>query len=696
MQRMKGQANSQASNGPKEHQAQQQQQQQQQSDHAGDESNFDSWRGGNNTQHHSNYPIGTGEPYPYYANTSFQYQTFGAGDGTWSNGTDPVAFLSGYGGQISHDAYGMDQMFSTGAGGGFGGFGQPAFNYFPAGNGDFNAWGTPRKARYEEYYPQPRGNENYQNAAGGSDVKTIDQGVQGLSIGGEISRHDQSMSSQSNKLEPKEQRKITWASVASQPAKPVPPAPVNQGMKKKAGMPPPPIVPGKHNMDIGTWGEGKSSSAPPKVPLPPQIPPPVPVPPIIQRQRPTPPPSWKRPPSPSSPPGSSQMPHIQTQHPQHQMPQHPQQHQQHSLSQQSVQQHPPQSHHPTQHHQSQHNHHHHDQHFQHQSQPMSNQYRHHQPSQQHHPHQKQSLLPQQQQPPQQQLPQQQQQQQPPPQQQQQQQQPPPLTPPQPISHPVLDELKVKNDYNPLDFDQTAPGARFFVIKSYSEDDIHRSIKYEIWCSTEHGNKRLDQAFKEASREGAPLYLFFSVNGSGHFCGMAQMVSSVDYQSNSSVWSQDKWKGQFRVRWIYVKDVPNTQLRHIRLENNENKPVTNSRDAQEVPHARGVHVLRILHTYRHSTSIFDDFGHYEKRQAEEDQRKGPPMSAIQHHHQQQQQQQQQQHPQQHHQHSPPPSVYRGRPHTNDMGRDHIHHQSSHHPHQRKERDGGRGRGRGPRQ
>ncbi len=38
-------------------------------------------------------------------------------------------------------------------------------------------------------------------------------------------------------------------------------------------------------------------------------------------------------------------------------------------------------------------------------------------------------------------------------------------------------------------------------------------------------------------------------------------------------------GKFQVRWIYVKDVPNSQLRHIRLENNENKPVTNSRDTQ---------------------------------------------------------------------------------------------------------------------
>lgn len=170
--------------------------------------------------------------------------------------------------------------------------------------------------------------------------------------------------------------------------------------------------------------------------------------------------------------------------------------------------------------------------------------------------------------------------------------------------------------------------RFFVIKSYSEDDIHRSIKYEIWCSTEHGNKRLDTAFRDAQHEGGRIYLLFSVNSSGHFCGVAQMTSPVDYNSVSSVWHQDKWKGKFSLKWIYVKDVPNSQLRHIRLENNENKSVTNSRDTQEVPNAKGQQVLQIIHTYKHSTSIFDDIEFYEQRQVEEDTKRTdipPPLS-----------------------------------------------------------------------
>lgn len=112
-------------------------------------------------------------------------------------------------------------------------------------------------------------------------------------------------------------------------------------------------------------------------------------------------------------------------------------------------------------------------------------------------------------------------------------------------------------------------------------------------------------------------MLFSVNGSGHFCGVAEMKSPVDYGTSAGVWSQDKWKGKFDVKWIFVKDVPNNQLRHIRLENNDNKPVTNSRDTQEVPLEKAKQVLKIIATYKHTTSIFDDFSHYEKRQEEEE-------------------------------------------------------------------------------
>lgn len=80
-----------------------------------------------------------------------------------------------------------------------------------------------------------------------------------------------------------------------------------------------------------------------------------------------------------------------------------------------------------------------------------------------------------------------------------------------------------------------------------------------------------------------VMLLFSmqVNASGQFCGVAEMVGTVDFNKNMDFWQQDKWSGSFPVKWHIIKDVPNANFRHIILENNENKPVTNSRDTQEV-------------------------------------------------------------------------------------------------------------------
>jgi len=72
-----------------------------------------------------------------------------------------------------------------------------------------------------------------------------------------------------------------------------------------------------------------------------------------------------------------------------------------------------------------------------------------------------------------------------------------------------------------------------------------------------------------------------VNTSGQFVGLAEMVGSVDFNKSVEYWQQDKWNGCFPLKWHIVKDVPNNLLRHITLDNNENKPVTNSRDTQEV-------------------------------------------------------------------------------------------------------------------
>ncbi|CAA2955030.1 YTH domain-containing family 2 [Olea europaea subsp. europaea] len=173
----------------------------------------------------------------------------------------------------------------------------------------------------------------------------------------------------------------------------------------------------------------------------------------------------------------------------------------------------------------------------------------------------------------------------------------------------------REQYNQPDFPVTYTEAKFFVIKSYSEDDVHKSIKYNVWASTPNGNKKLDAAYQDAQQKsgGCPVFLFFSVNTSGQFVGVAEMIEHVDFNKNVEYWQQDKWVGCFPVKWHIVKDVPNSLLKHIILENNENKPVTNSRDTQEVKLEQGLQMLKIFKDHPSKQCVLDDFEFYEDRQ-----------------------------------------------------------------------------------
>lgn len=75
----------------------------------------------------------------------------------------------------------------------------------------------------------------------------------------------------------------------------------------------------------------------------------------------------------------------------------------------------------------------------------------------------------------------------------------------------------RDRYNLQEFQTEYENAKFYVIKSYSEDDVHKCIKYDVWSSTPNGNKKLDAAFREADAKTTetgvkcPVFLFFSVS-----------------------------------------------------------------------------------------------------------------------------------------------------------------------------------------
>ncbi|XP_071781054.1 YTH domain-containing family protein 1-like [Centroberyx gerrardi] len=558
------------------------------------DNDFEPYLTGQSTQNNSYQSIT--DPYlsSYYApSIGFPYPL---SEAPWSTGGDPpIPYLTPYGPLSNGDHHFMpDTVF--GQPGGLGSSIYPhRFNFFPE-NPAFSAWGTSGSQGQQTQSSAYGGSYSYPpSSLGGTLVpdgqtgfhsdtlnkapgmNSLEQGMVGLKIGGDVTGQGSgvkavgsviggpAVAATGNGATPigmPPPKPTSWAAIASKPAKPQQlKAKVKPGMPTPGGaLPPPPI---KHNMNIGTWDKGpvtKVATAP------------------LQQQQPL------------------GLPHA--------MPPQP------PMQQGPMQPPPPQSL------------------VQPQMQPMALQ-----PQPPHHQHH-----------------------QPPPQPYQNHTQPPPpqtrwVAPrnrnlgygqgglegsgvmgmvgggnsgppvsaslgPGGESHPVLEKLRAAHSYNPKEFEWNLKNGRVFIIKSYSEDDIHRSIKYSIWCSTEHGNKRLDSAFRAMNGKG-PVYLLFSVNGSGHFCGVAEMRSPVDYGTSAGVWAQDKWKGKFDVDWLFVKDVPNSQLRHIRLENNDNKPVTNSRDTQEVPLEKAKQVLKIIATYKHTTSIFDDFSHYEKRQEEEE-------------------------------------------------------------------------------
>ncbi|NP_001167919.1 uncharacterized protein LOC100381631 [Zea mays] len=177
--------------------------------------------------------------------------------------------------------------------------------------------------------------------------------------------------------------------------------------------------------------------------------------------------------------------------------------------------------------------------------------------------------------------------------------------------PIADSDK----YNHPGFVTEYKDARFYVIKSYTEDHIHKSIKYNVWASTPRGNRKLNAGYHEAKakEDHCPIFLFFSVNSSGHFCGVAEMIGPVNFDKSVDYWQNERWNGQFPVKWHIVKDVPNNIVRHIILENNENKRVTNSRDTQEVKLKQGLQMLAIFKNHEAQTNILEDFDFYEQRE-----------------------------------------------------------------------------------
>ncbi|CAI4059042.1 hypothetical protein SKDZ_04G5730 [Saccharomyces kudriavzevii ZP591] len=172
----------------------------------------------------------------------------------------------------------------------------------------------------------------------------------------------------------------------------------------------------------------------------------------------------------------------------------------------------------------------------------------------------------------------------------------------PRTFPQFTKDQTFNDFNKRKSSAIIPpwlnipeNSKFFVIKSSSLKHVKRSFYNGIWSSTHFGNKRLSEAYKTLN-SGGKVFLFFSINTSGRFCGVAEMVSDLRIDLDTSIWEDEQKYGKaFKVRWVIVRDVNNRSLKRFLIPSNEMKPITHSRDTQEIPYSIGISIVNLFKT-----------------------------------------------------------------------------------------------------
>ncbi|CCC67735.1 hypothetical protein NCAS_0A11770 [Naumovozyma castellii] len=147
-------------------------------------------------------------------------------------------------------------------------------------------------------------------------------------------------------------------------------------------------------------------------------------------------------------------------------------------------------------------------------------------------------------------------------------------------------------------------SQFFVIKSTNLAHIKKSFYNNIWSSTHFGNKRLSNAYRNLKPNGK-IFLFFSINGSGKFCGVAEMTSDVlSNLDTKDMWeNNEKYGKAFKVKWTIVRDIHNRNLKRFLNPLNEMKPVSNSRDTQEIPFPIGYSMMKIFKSEQFEKNSF---------------------------------------------------------------------------------------------
>lgn len=187
------------------------------------------------------------------------------------------------------------------------------------------------------------------------------------------------------------------------------------------------------------------------------------------------------------------------------------------------------------------------------------------------------------------------------------------------NYPYLTNLnqKIEKDFSIPD------NSSVFLIKSFTEEDIHKAIKYNVWSSTNFGNTKLNNEFKQNKN----VYLLFSTYNTSQLTGLARMKTEVDFKSVFPLWARDNWRGTFEIEWLLIKDIPFFEFRNVKCTpkekkssgeynfiNYSTKSLLNSPDCQMLPLTEARDIIQVMINYQNKNSILEHFEYYDIRQA----------------------------------------------------------------------------------
>jgi hypothetical protein len=127
-----------------------------------------------------------------------------------------------------------------------------------------NTWGGQVRKSYDYYNQNSNNRGDYQQQHEGG---KIEQRMQNLRLDGSSSAAGAGSGNKGGNSESSGPKKMTWATIASQPAKPQISTTNTTTKKKGPGMPPPPMIPGKHNIDLNDGWDTPKNIVPPSPPV---------------------------------------------------------------------------------------------------------------------------------------------------------------------------------------------------------------------------------------------------------------------------------------------------------------------------------------------------------------------------------------------------------------------------------------------